>query len=63
MIASGALKDVDVIFGLHVEPHLQVGKIGLRDGSIFAANYDFDVIIRGKGGMAPNRIWESTLLL
>jgi len=50
MIASGALKDVDVIFGLHVDPHLQVGRIGLRDGSVFAANYDFDVIIHGRGG-------------
>jgi len=50
MIASGALDGVDVVFGLHVDPHLQVGKIGLRDGAVFAANYDFDVIIHGKGG-------------
>lgn len=50
MIASGAMKDVAVIFGLHVDPHLQVGRIGLRDGSVFAANWDFDVIIHGKGG-------------
>lgn len=50
MIASGAMKNVSVIFGLHVDPHLQVGRIGLRDGSVFAANWDFDVIIRGKGG-------------
>ena len=50
MIASGAMKNVSVIFGLHVDPHLQVGKIGLRDGSVFAANWDFDVIIRGRGG-------------
>ncbi|PWB68072.1 hydrolase [candidate division GN15 bacterium] len=50
MIASGAMKGVDVIFGLHVEPQLQVGKIGLRDGAVFAANFDFDVIIHGRGG-------------
>ncbi len=50
MIASGAMKNVAVIFGLHVEPHLQVGKIGLRDGSVFAANWDFDVIVHGRGG-------------
>jgi amidohydrolase len=52
MIANGALKNVATIFGLHVEPHLAVGKIGLRDGPAMASVYDFDLVIKGKGGHA-----------
>lgn len=52
MIANGALKNVATIFGVHVEPHLAVGKIGLRDGPAMASVYDFDIIIKGKGGHA-----------
>lgn len=52
MIAAGALKDVSMIFGLHVDPHLTVKKIGLRDGATMASVYDFDLIIRGQTGHA-----------
>ncbi|MCP4692616.1 MAG: amidohydrolase, partial [Desulfobacterales bacterium] len=52
MIANGALKNVATIFGVHVDPHLAVGKIGLRDGPAMASVYDFDLIIKGKGGHA-----------
>lgn len=52
MIANGALKNVATIFGVHTEPHLAVGKIGLRDGPAMASVYDFDLIIKGKGGHA-----------
>jgi len=52
MIANGALKNVATIFGIHTDPHLAVGKIGLRDGPAMASVYDFDLIIKGKGGHA-----------
>lgn len=52
MIANGALKNVSTIFGIHVDPHLTVGKIGLCDGPAMASVYDFDLIIKGKGGHA-----------
>lgn len=52
MIANGALKDVEMIFGLHVDPHVPTGKIGLRDGVIMASVYDFDIIIKGQSGHA-----------
>ncbi len=52
MIASGALRNVATIFGIHVDPHLAVGKIGLRDGPAMASVYDFDLIIKGRGGHA-----------
>lgn len=57
MIASGALKDVSTILGLHVDPHLATGKIGLRDGVAMASVTDFDLIIHGQCGHAarPHR--------
>ncbi|RKX22716.1 MAG: amidohydrolase [Candidatus Zixiibacteriota bacterium] len=48
MIENGALDGVATIFGLHVDPLVPVGKIGLRDGAAMAWVYDFDLIIRGK---------------
>lgn len=57
MIKNGAIKGVAAILGLHVDPHVPVGKIGLRDGSTMAAVYDFDLTIKGIGGHAarPHR--------
>lgn len=52
MIAAGALKDVSMIFALHVDPHLATGKISLRDGPSMGAVMDFDLIIHGTGGHA-----------
>ncbi|MBI5267089.1 MAG: amidohydrolase [candidate division Zixibacteria bacterium] len=52
MIAEGALKNVKVIFGLHVDPTLATGKISLRDGVTMASVCDFDLIIHGSGGHA-----------
>ncbi len=52
MIELGALDGVSMIFGLHVDPHLATGKIGLRDGITMAAVTDLDIIIHGKGGHA-----------
>ena len=52
MIEEGALDGVAAIFGLHVDPLIPVGKIGLRDGASMAAVYDFDLIIKGTGGHA-----------
>jgi amidohydrolase len=54
MIVAGALKDVDLILAVHTDPHLPVGKIGLRDGAAMASVYDFDVIIHGTGGHAAS---------
>ena len=52
MIANGALKDVGMILGLHVDPLLATGKIGLRDGITMASVTDFDLIIHGRSGHA-----------
>ncbi|HOD66243.1 MAG TPA: M20 family metallopeptidase [candidate division Zixibacteria bacterium] len=52
MIESGALTDASAVFGLHVDPHVRTGKIGLRDGPTMAAVTDFDLIVRGRSAHA-----------
>ncbi len=52
MIEQGAIEGVRMIFGLHVDSTLPVGKIGLRDGATMASVTDFDIIVRGKAGHA-----------
>jgi amidohydrolase len=52
MIRAGALKDVDAIVSLHVDPTRRAGTIGVRAG-IFTASCDMmRVSVRGRGGHA-----------
>ncbi|MCX6826606.1 MAG: M20 family metallopeptidase [candidate division Zixibacteria bacterium] len=54
MIREGILKNPSpqMIFGVHVDPTVTTGKIGLRDGAIMASVTDFDITIFGRGGHA-----------
>ena len=54
MIKEGALDGVTQILGLHVDPSVPVGSIGLRDGLIMASVLDFDLVIKGKSGHAAH---------
>jgi amidohydrolase len=52
MIRAGALKDVDAIVSLHVDPTRRAGTIGVRPG-VFTASCDMmRVTVRGRGGHA-----------
>lgn len=42
--------NIDCIFGLHILPDLEEGKIGVKSGSLMAATGEFDIIIKSKGG-------------
>ena len=50
LIELGALDDVDRIFGLHCDPTLDVGSVGLREGPITGAADHLDVTLSGSGG-------------
>jgi amidohydrolase len=54
MIGAGALEDpkVDAIFGVHVDPTLDVGTIGLHYGQRNASSDDLSIIIHGKAAHA-----------
>ena len=50
LLAAGALHGVDHIFGLHCDPSLDVGRIGLREGPLTGAADSLTVRVVGKGG-------------
>lgn len=53
---TGYLQDkgVDVIYGLHSNPNLAPGKIGLRKGPLMARPDEFEIDIIGRGGHAAS---------
>jgi amidohydrolase len=54
LIAAGALEDprVDSIFGLHVDPELDVGRVGLHFGQRNASSDNLRIIVHGKAAHA-----------
>ncbi len=49
-IGAGVLDGVSRIFGLHADPGLDVGTVGLREGPLTGAADALDVLLSGKGG-------------
>lgn len=50
VLAAGALDGVERIFGLHCDPHLQVGRIGTRVGAITSATDLLELRMTSPGG-------------
>ncbi|MEM8835245.1 MAG: M20 family metallopeptidase [Planctomycetota bacterium] len=45
-------KPVDLMYGLHGWPDMEVGNVATRVGPLLAGTSEFEVIVRGKGGHA-----------
>ena len=50
MKADGAVKGLSAIFGVHVYPDLEIGKIGVRSGILTAAAGELEINLLGNGG-------------
>lgn len=50
MLEGGVLAEVSHIFGLHCDPSIDVGTVGLREGPITGAADALEVTLTGKGG-------------
>lgn len=50
VVNEGWLNGVEAIFGLHCDPRLDVGSIGLRSGALTSASDHFAIELRGPGG-------------
>lgn len=59
MVAAKALKDVQAIFSMHVDPTRRAGTVGIRAGVLTASCDSLRVIVHGRGGHAA-RPHEST---
>jgi amidohydrolase len=50
MVSFGAIQGVDAVLGLHCDPELEVGNIGLKKGHLTAAFDRFNIKVMGKSG-------------
>jgi amidohydrolase len=50
LIAGGALDEVDHVFGLHCDPTIDLGEVGLRQGPLTGAADALTVRVTGRGG-------------
>jgi len=57
LVERGALEGVGAVFGLHVEPMIETGRVITRRGPFLAAADNFEVELHGEGGhaAAPHR--------
>ena len=65
MIEAGAMENPkpSAIFGQHVFPELEVGKVGFKSGPYMASNDEITIYVNGKGGHAamPERFDDTVL--
>ena len=50
IMESGLLDDVDEVYGIHVFPMMDMGEIGLVEGSALCGRSNFELHIQGSGG-------------
>ncbi len=66
MIEEGVLKNpkVEKIFGQHVYPELEAGKVGFKSGTYMASADELHVTVTGKGGHAalPHQLIDPILI-
>lgn len=56
VLRTGALSDIDEFYGIHADPSLKVGEIGIKEGGVMAAVDRFRIDVTGVGTHAatPN---------
>jgi amidohydrolase len=47
MVEAGVLKGVDAVYGLHVQPYMNVGQIDTRPGCMNASTDELNIVIQG----------------
>ena len=52
MVAAGAMRGVAAVYGLHVQPYMNVGRIDSRPGCLNASTDEVNLAIRGVAGHA-----------
>ncbi|HEY5578502.1 MAG TPA: amidohydrolase [Acidimicrobiia bacterium] len=50
LVDEGALEGVEAILAFHVDPSLEVGRVGLRSGAITSSSDRFEITVEGPGG-------------
>ncbi|MES0213829.1 M20 family metallopeptidase [Mesorhizobium sp. M0028] len=55
---------ISQVFGMHIQPGIEVGKFGICPGPIMGSQDDFDIVVKGKGGHAadPHRTIDPVVI-
>jgi len=63
LVENGLMDDIDTIFGFHVWPDIETGRIGYSRGALMACTDRFHISIKGQGGhgSTPDRTKDSLL--
>ncbi|MGI9256641.1 MAG: M20 metallopeptidase family protein [Salinispira sp.] len=64
LIDHGALDNVNLILGEHINPALPVGTVGFRTGAAHASADELNLYVRGRGGHAamPHKLIDPVLI-
>lgn len=52
LIEAGVMEGVDAVIGLHLESHMEVGKVAVHRGPALPASDTFRIVVEGEGGHA-----------
>ena len=52
MVAAGAVEGVDAVYGLHVQPYMNVGRIDTRPGCLNGSTDELKITVKGVSGHA-----------
>jgi amidohydrolase len=65
LIKEGVLENPapEAIYGLHVNPQMEVGKVSFRGGKVMASADELFITVRGKGGHAAAPHWTVDTIL
>jgi len=65
LIREGVLENPgpEAIYGLHVNPQMEVGKVSFRSGKVMASADELFITVRGKGGHAAAPHWTVDTIL
>ncbi|MER8627919.1 M20 aminoacylase family protein [Mesorhizobium sp. M1143] len=55
---------ISQVFGMHIQPGLDIGKFGICTGPIMGSQDDFDIVVKGEGGHAaePHRTIDPVVI-
>lgn len=64
LVEEGVLNDIDVIFGFHIIPDIEVGKLAIIEGPAMAGCDEFIIKVMGEGGHAstPEKTVDTILV-
>jgi amidohydrolase len=64
MVEEGVMQGVDGVIGLHLISNQPVGRVGVREGSVFASADSFTLTVCGRGGHAamPNQAVDPVVI-